>query len=284
MIRRSVLIAERYSFMRENSDFCCALENRSIIEIQGHDRDVFLQGMITNDVGLLKREPIMYSLMLSPQGKFQFDFFVVQIHDLWLIDIEGSRAQAFAERLRLFKLRSDVSINIATDWQVGVSSSNSGMPHCFVDPRLQDLGYRFYTKNGMTKLCDDRYRELLLSLGIPDGAHDMIIDKSIPLEWGMDELHAISWDKGCYLGQELTARSRYVGQIRKRVFPITFPVLGQYKVGDKLLVDDCEVGELRAVSGNVGLAMVKLEALNACININGHIINVHKPSWMILPE
>lgn len=264
------------------TDFCCGLANRMIIEAQGADREAFLQGLVTQDMTLLHTQAIVYSLMLSPQGKFQFDFFIVQIGDLWLIDIDASRAQAFLQRLQLFKLRSDVIIKVNSEWQVGVSSTLLETENCFLDPRLKDLGYRFYKKKIISEKGNDVYRIRCLSLGVPDGAHDMVIDKSIPLEWGMDELHAISWNKGCYMGQELTARSRYVGQIRKRAFPVTFKVLGEYMVGEKLCVDGLEVGELRATNGVIGMALLKLETLQAEVTINNYPIEVLRPSWMIL--
>lgn len=266
------------------TDFCCRLTNRTIIEVHGKDREAFLQGIMTQDIKRLENESILYSLMLSPQGKFQFDFFIIQIENAWFIDVDTTRVQAFVQRLQLFKLRADVSIQISETWQVGVSLTKLEMENCFPDPRLKDLGYRFYGQNLAKETPTDNYEILRLSLGIPDGAQDMINDKSIPLEWGMDELHAISWDKGCYMGQELTARSRYVGQIRKRVFPVTFKVPGKYIAGEKLLANGQEVGELRAINGNFGLAMLKLTALQAEILINGHPIEVTKPSWMELPE
>lgn len=268
--------------MKEKVDFYCHLRNRTIVEIRGSEREAFLQGIITQDVKRLKEEPILYSLMLSPQGKIQFDFFLLQINDVWLVDIDASRVQSFMQRLQLFKLRSDVTIALSTEWQVGVSSEKLELPACFSDPRLKELGCRFYDKDIGAQASDDDYQSLRLSLGIPDGAHDMIVDKSIPLEWGMDELHAISWNKGCYMGQELTARSRYVGQIRKRVFPIIFTVPGNYEVGDKLFADGQEVGELRAVHNNLGLAMLKLEFLQSQIDMHGSLIEVHQPDWMAI--
>jgi tRNA-modifying protein YgfZ len=266
------------------TNFCCHLTNRTVIEIQGSDREAFLQGIITQDIKRLEKQHILYSLMLSPQGKFQFDFFIIRDGDSWLIDIATERSQAFLQRLQLFKLRSDANLSVNTDWQVGVSSALVEVENCFFDPRLKELGYRFYDKKIVSEMPIDVYENMLISLGIPDGAHDMVVDKSIPLEWGMDELNAIAWTKGCYMGQELTARSRYVGQIRKRTFPIIFKVPGEYVVGEKLMVDDREVGELRATTGTFGLAMLKLESLQAEISVNGHLIEVHKPSWMLLPE
>jgi folate-binding protein YgfZ len=266
------------------TDFCCHLPNRTIIEIQGSDREAFLQGIITQDIKLLDRQSIICSLMLSPQGKFQFDFFIIRAGDSWLIDIDATRAHAFVQRLQLFKLRSDVNISVNTDWQIGVSSAQAEVENCFFDPRLNELGYRFYDKKIVSEMPSDAYENMRISLGIPDGAHDMVVDKSIPLEWGMDELSAIAWTKGCYMGQELTARSRYVGQIRKRAFPISFSVPDECIVGDKLVANGQGVGELRATNGSVGIALLKLEALQSEIAINGHSIKVSKPSWMQLPE
>lgn len=266
------------------TDFCCHLKNRTIIEIQGNDREAFLQGIITQDIKRLENEPLIYSLLLSPQGKFQFDFFILCINNAWFIDIDVTRAQALMQRLQLFKLRADVSININTNWQVGVSSIKTDARNCFPDPRLKELGYRFYDQNIATKTSCSIYKNLYLSLGVPDGAQDMVIDKSIPLEWGMDELHAIAWNKGCYMGQELTARSRYVGQIRKRIFPVIFKTSSEYAVGDKLWANDREVGELRSINDEFGIAILKLEALQSDILINGHLIEVHKPNWIILPQ
>jgi len=246
--------------MKEKTDFFCSLKNRAIIEIQGSEREAFLQGIITQDVKRLKEDSILYSLMLSPQGKFQFDFFLVQIDGVWLIDIDASCAQRFMQRLQLFKLRSDVMITLSTEWQVGVSSEKLKLPTCFSDPRLEALGYRVYGKNILEQTPNDDYEHLRLSLGVPDGVHDMVVDKSIPLEWWMDELQAISWNKGCYMGQELTARSRYVGHF----------------------ADGQEIGELRAIRNNLGLAMLKLEFLQSQILVKDTAIEVHQPNWMVI--
>ena len=102
-------------------DFFNILPNRAIIEISGFDRATFLQGLITNDVGILQKNPIIYTLMLSPQGKFQYDFFVVNTGDTWLIDIDASRADSLMQRLHLFKLHAKINI-LKKNVLVGVSS------------------------------------------------------------------------------------------------------------------------------------------------------------------
>lgn len=263
-------------------DFSVRLEDRQILEIRGNDRESFLQGLITNDVQLLQHQPIIYSLMLSPQGKFQFDFFIINHGDTWLIDIDKTRSEIFLKRLQLFKLRSDVTIKMTDAWQVGGSLKKQNYPHCYIDPRLADLGYRIYHQALNFNDSQEIYEHHRLSLGVPDGAFEMIVDKSIPLEWGMDELGAIAWNKGCYMGQELTARSRYVGEIRKRAFPVQFSVSTTYNVGDKITASDKDVGELRATNGNIGIALLKLEALSSEMFINAHPINVLRPAWIVL--
>lgn len=265
------------------ADFFGPLFNRSIIEISGDDRATFLQGLITNDVNILNCTQIIYTLMLSPQGKFQYDFFIVNIGDSWLIDIDASRADSLIQRLQLFKLHAKVNISKNTNMSVWVSSKIPCDGLCVHDPRVKELGYRCYGMNftdAQTPLSV--YENLRLSLGVPDGVRDMVVDKSIPLEWGMDKLGAISWDKGCYMGQELTARSRYVGQIRKRAFPIEFQITDGLEIGAKLMLKEQEVGELRTFNDKFGIAIIRLDALSQenLITVANHPIKVLKPIWM----
>ncbi len=268
-----------------NVDFFSILPNRVIIEVSGSDRCSFLQGLVTQDVSLIEKELIIYTLMLSPQGKFQYDFFIINIGDLWLIDIDESRADILIQRLQLFKLHADVSIVKSIDMHVAVSSEIISTSYCFEDPRLKTLGYRCYDKAfEYNQTPVEVYEDLRLRHGIPDGAKDMIVDKSIPLEWGMDELHAISWDKGCYMGQELTARARYVGQIRKHPFIIELQNADNLEIGTKLYIGEQEVGELRTHNKKFGIALLKLEALTQenSLTIANNPVKVHRPSWMKL--
>ncbi len=268
-----------------NVNFFSILPNRVIIEVSGSDRCSFLQGLVTQDVSLIEKELIIYTLLLSPQGKFQYDFFIISAEDLWLIDVDESRADSLMQRLHLFKLHANVSIVKNTDMRVAVSSEIISTTYCFEDPRLKTLGYRCYGKTFENKQTPvEVYENLRLSQGVPDGAKDMIVDKSIPLEWGMDELRAISWDKGCYMGQELTARSRYVGQIRKRAFPIELQNTNGLEIGAKLYIGEQEVGELRTHNKKFGIALLKVEALTQenLVTIANSPVKVRHPSWMKL--
>jgi folate-binding protein YgfZ len=268
-------------------EFFNVLPNRTIIEVSGVDRATFLQGLITNDIKTVEKELIIYTLMLSPQGKFQYDFFIINIGSSLLIDIDSKRADTLIQRLQLFKLHALITITKNTDIHIGVSSRIVHTNYCFEDPRLKNLGYRWYGKIlSQAQTLVEVYENLRLTLGVPDGARDLVVDKSIPLEWGMDELKAISWGKGCYMGQELTARSRYVGQVRKRAFVIESQDLMDLEIGTKLQVGDREVGELRTHNGTFGIALLRLEAalLPNVVTIENKPVKIHQPSWMKLPE
>lgn len=199
------------------------LEYRAVLKLTGKDTHAFIQGLITQDIMLLDQQPFLYSLLLSPQGKFQYDMFLFQSDEALYIDTD--RVDDLRTHLNRFKLRSDVQIE-TTDLRVYASLAE--IPHLgedfiFKDPRHTDMGFRFYSYTALDGLISLAHYDChRISLTVPDGTRDMIIDKSIPLEWNMDKLNAISWDKGCYIGQELTSRTKHLGLIKKRV--ATLPV------------------------------------------------------------
>jgi folate-binding protein YgfZ len=126
----------------------------------------------------------------------------------------------------------------------------------------------------------DRHR---LALGLPDGSRDMESEKTVLLEAGFDELHGISWTKGCYMGQELTARTRYRGLVKRRLLPVsaehTLPA-----PGTPVMRDDREVGVIRSSNGGVGLAVLRLDALQGALVAAGEAIRHRVPGWAVLPD
>jgi len=123
-----------------------------------------------------------------------------------------------------------------------------------------------------------------LKLGIPDGNRDVIVDRGILLECGFEELNAIDWNKGCYVGQELTARTRYRGLVRKRLIPVC--IQGQTPgFQSPVLQNGLEVGEMRTVKGEWGIAMIRLEALSKpqSFHAGSATLIPHLPEWMKLP-
>jgi len=263
--------------------FQTELPNRALIQLTGPDKCSFLQGLVTNDMARVSKDRPLYTALLTPQGKFFFDLFVFENEGEWLIDCERDRVLDLIKRLSLYKLRSQISIHDLSDtYKVfGVSDHLEGI--CIQDPRLKELGYRLYTKGHLES--DERYEKHRISLGVPDGSRDIPIDRGVILEYGLDELNAIDWDKGCYIGQELTARTRYRGLIRKRLLPVQIEgalpdLLTPIFLGDE------EVGEMRTSFDGLGLALLRLASIRKtfptliCGNAQ---LTPYVPSWVRLP-
>ncbi len=159
------------------------------------------------------------------------------------------------------------------------------------DPRLAEAGIRLILPDSATPpdlAPFDTYDYFRLSLGLPDSGRDLLVEKAIPLENGMDELNAIDWDKGCYMGQELTARTRYRGLVRKRLLPVRID--GPAPAADApILLNDQEVGVMRSSQGDLGLALLRLEKVEAAQKENLSLssetarLTPFVPDWMKLP-
>lgn len=299
------------------------LNHRGILKISGKDRAAFLQGLITNDVNKINDEQSIYAALLSPQGKFQYDLFLSvckdsQGQEVWMMECDRDRADALQKRLSLYKLRSEVVIeNMSNNYsifaiygpnnldksnmssQLEIAKSIDGSI-AFVDPRLLDLGIRAYvpvdkTENFLKTLNIDissfeEYDQHRLELGVPDGPRDVLMDKGILLESGFDELNAIDWNKGCYMGQELTARTRYRGLVRKRLIPVKIQLrqsqgeMPAYQ--SPVMQAGVEVGEMRSRVNEWGMAMIRLEALRKSLpfSCGDATVTPHVPSWMCLPS
>ena len=233
--------------MPENA-FYVKLKDRGLIHLVGPDRHDFLQGLITNDMDKLTPEKALYACLLTPQGKFLHDFFVIEgIEDEILIDCEGGeRAQDLFERLNKYILRKNVKLHLNEHKDVfAIFGRSYGWP----DPRHPEMGDRsFYVEERHTKDMPEKpfeewdYRRITLT--IPDGSRDLIPEKSTMDEARMDQLNAIDYDKGCYVGQELTARMHYRGLGKKHLQTVN-------------LDDLPEKAELRSSSGNIGIALIK---------------------------
>ena len=193
------------------------LKDRAIIEVTGVDRRDFLQGLITNDINLLDQNTIIYSFFLNANGRYFADFFICANADYYWLDCHISQIDNIIAKLNLFKLRSQVSIRKNTEIAVIFNLNNQG----FSDPRLQDFGYRNYVviDNNTEYPSDDQsnYHQRRFQFNLVEGCYDLTVDKSFPLEFGFDNFKAISYKKGCYIGQETTARTHYRGQVRKKI-------------------------------------------------------------------
>lgn len=235
------------------------LKNRGLVTVTGTDALEFLQNLVTNDMALLEKQPCVYACLLNAQGKFLHDFFITKNGDSYLLDCEGGeRAEDLHKRLSMYKLRAQVELTCQPENTVyAIFNAQHGWP----DPRHSNLGWRSFTKpNGPEEHPFEAWDSLRISLCIPDGSRDMIIHHSTMDEARMDRLNAVDYNKGCYVGQELTARMHYRGLGKKHLYAIetqsAFPAFN-----DDLRAGDILIGDMRSSCGNVGLALLKDEYL-----------------------
>jgi len=262
------------------------LTSRTCLHIRGEDAASFLQGLITNDIRKAARGELVYSAMLTPQGKFLHDFFITAHEGGFLVETDGARAQDFKKRLMLYKLRSKVEIaDLPHAVIAGWEEARLDQPLTFTDPRLAALGFRAYVP-AMPELAPSEadYHAHRIRLGVPDGAHDLLVEKSFLLEWGIDQLHGVDYQKGCYVGQEVTARTHYRGQVKKAPYiiaadkPLPAP-------GGLIYCGEKEAGELRSSADGQGLALLRLEDVSASqasgmpLRIHDQVVSARLPDW-----
>ena len=280
------------------------LPHRSVISVAGADRVEFLQGLISNDTRKVAPGCAIWAALLTPQGRFLNDMFVVDVGgDTFFLETERERAPALAKKLKMYTLRSKVTVeDLGASQEVAAvfgdeASKALGIGTAsFIDPRLETLGMRVIAPTGQAAaLLSARgfdeaplstYDALRLPLGVPDGSRDLQVEKALLLENGFDELNGVDWKKGCYMGQELTARTKYRALIKKRLFPVR--VEGVLPApGTPVHRDGEEVGELRSGTGDRALAMLRLDAARG----NGSVLTAgdarivpETPPWMRLPD
>jgi folate-binding protein YgfZ len=224
--------------------FFTILNNRATLNISGKDARSFLQGLITNDINLLDTQDCVYACLLTPQGKFLYDFFITENDGVLTLDCEGGdRLQSLAKLLNMYKLRAEASIKTTDKIPVyAIIGKNVGIK----DPRHDDMGTRsFDMPDNIPEKPFKEWDKTRIERTIPDGSRDLIPQKSTMDEARMDQLGAVSYDKGCYVGQELTARMHYRGLGKKHLQTVNLSALP-------------EGAELRSSCGDIGIALVKV--------------------------
>ncbi|MDG2242122.1 MAG: folate-binding protein [Rhodospirillaceae bacterium] len=289
------------------------LENRSVISVSGVDSVSFLQGLVSNDVKQVSKTRVIWAAFLTPQGKFLHEFMIAGRPDRLLLDCEAGRRDDLLTRLKRYRLRSKVEINeednliVAAAWG-GSPSDNFTLSDekgaaallddgfVFRDPRLTQAGLRLiFSSNTIEKTCADAgftpsdqatYDAHRIALGLPDGSRDLEIEKALLLENGFEELGGIDFQKGCYVGQELTARTHYRALIKKRLLPVL--IEGDAPPpGTALSVNGKDAGEMRSSSGVYGLALVRLatwqSAYDGKMTGGDATLRPQPTPWMKLP-
>ncbi len=294
------------------------LSDRGVLSVSGEDARTFLQGLVSNDVDKVTSDQTVYAGFLTPQGKFLFDFHMIDQSGDILLETEGARLADFHRRLRMYKLRSKVTLADRTeDFQtvvvwgegalaaLGLSSTAGatveiGGGFAWTDSRLPELGARLMLPSGADPSALlashdiqpgdlNAWETLRLSLAVPDGSRDMVVEKAVLLESGFDELNGVDWRKGCYMGQELTARTKYRGLVKKRLLPIEIdgplPAPGTPVVAGEREIGEIRTGLTQGATGT-GIALLRLDRLSdadeagQALTAEGARLTVSWPAWM----
>ena len=226
---------------------------RRIIRVGGADRVDFLQGLVTNDV---TRAPV-WAALLTAQGKYLADFLVVPQGDALLLDVDARLADDLLRRLSMYKLRAAVEL-APTELQVtrGTGTAPDG---AIPDPRHPALGWRHY---GATEGDDGTdWDAIRVAHAIPESLVELIPNETFILEAGFERLHGVDFRKGCYVGQEVTARMKHKTELRKGL--VTVAIDGEAPVGTPILMaDGREAGTLFTQSGGRAIAHLRFDRMD----------------------
>ena len=228
---------------------------RKIIRISGADTTSFLQGLVTNDITRLAEGPV-YAGLLTPQGKYIADFLLVPHGDDVLMDIDASLAATVLPRLNMYKLRADVTLS-ETDLRVsrGTGDAPEG---AVIDPRHEALGWRLYGNDEGDDGTD--WDAIRVAHCIPETGIELTPDTFI-LEAGFERLHGVDFRKGCYVGQEVTARMKHKTELRKGL--VTVEIDGMAPVGTPIMTGEKEAGTLFTQSGGRAIAYLRFDRAKA---------------------
>ena len=271
------------------------LSLRGVICISGPDTRSFLQELVTNDVEKVRPGHAVYAALLTPQGKYLFDFFMVDCdregHPFeLLLDCEAARRADLIDRLEMYKLRADVTFTDMTEsyavWAIlGDITAPEGKSLIYRDPRHPGMGHRAIipasNHPGFVEGSFEDYERLRLTLGIPDSSRDIEVNKRLILEANLDALNGVDFEKGCYVGQEIAARMKYRGKVRKRLLPVRFD--GQApEPGSAIFVNEVEIGETRSCLDDRAIALIRIEDLakGPAQLEDGTAVIPEAPAWM----
>ena len=257
------------------------LEERGVLAIGGAQRHEFLQGLISNDVMAVRADRAVYGALLTPQGKFLFEFFIAELDGVLLLDTDAERLPELRKRLLMYKLRSDVTIEDRSG-ALSVTALPEGLDGLgeaagaamaldggvvFTDPRTPRLGARAILPRetateaieglGVAAAPFEAYERRRIEIGAADARRDLEVDKTLLLEANFDTFNGVSFSKGCYVGQELTARTKYRGNVRRKLYPVVID--GDARPGAQVLLGEKPAGEVRSILGNRGIALLRIE-------------------------
>jgi len=293
-----------------NINSACILEDRGILFIDGVDAKDFLQNIITNDINKVIDDNSCFASLLNPQGKFLFEFLVIKHKKGYFIDCEKNQINELFKQLSLYKLRSKVQIlNLSNEFVVAALSyekfkSMEGFKDqlgftlkyredpILLDPRNKKLGARLVInleklylslkKLNLKSAKHEEYYNLSFELGIAQQNTDKLKNKIFGIECNFDELNAIDFKKGCYIGQENTSRIKLKNKLTKRLLPIKV-IEGDISAGQSIFIEKTEIGKV-LIDKNYPFAVIKYTSekfnFDLIFKINNATIRIIKPKWL----
>jgi hypothetical protein len=251
------------------------LADRGVVRIAGAEAEAFLQGLVTADMAALKPGEACFAGLLTPQGKLLFDFLILRAPDGFLVDCRADALADLVKRLMFYRLRARVEISDESDRRavvaVWASEGKAIQGDFHPDPRAAVLGGRAIVAKaeaerlllaaGAEIAALDDYHAHRIGLGIPEGGLDFPFGDTFPHEADMDRLSGVSFTKGCFVGQEVVSRMQHRGTARSRILPVAID--GQPEPGAEIRAAGKPVGSLVAVHGERGLALLRLDRVEA---------------------
>ena len=270
-------------------------QDMHLISVDGEDAANFLNDLLTAQIAKLDMQTARMACLLSPQGRILFDMMVVRHAEnkVYLIT-ETAQAERLAKLLMMYRLRRKVTIAIKTGVQIGhiCDAPTDNQAHIIVraDERNHQLGYiAILTEDAshQFELCDDAsWQTNRIRLGIPQSATDLTPNRALMLEAGLEHLNAVDFKKGCYVGQEVTARTHYRGLVKRRILPV-HAHSAIFETGQQIDWQDKQIGTVLSVdhSKEIALASIRLDAVHnasedAPLMIYGNNISIDIPDWM----
>jgi len=295
-----------------NENFVFILEDRGVLYISGSDVNEFLQNLITNDIYKVNDKNSCYASLLTPQGKFLYDFIVVKHKNGFFLDCEKNISEELYKKIVSYKLRSKVEVlNLSNEFVVATFSNSKFLKFqgtknlagfttkyredpVFLDPRNKELGGRLiinleklYLSLKKLKLKSENpeiYYDFSFNLGIPQLQTNLLKEKLFGIECNFEELNAIDFKKGCYIGQENTSRIKLKKKLNKRLLP--FKILnGSLSENDNITYNEKEIGKA-LISNKYNFGLVKLNndifSFDKIFKCGNSEIKFFKPEWLNL--
>ena len=238
-------------------------------EISGQDSIPFIQNLITNDINKSKLNHFLYSCLLTPQGKFFADFFIFKNKEKFVFEVHDIFYENFLKKLNMYKLRSNIKIEENKLFYsfiiFGELKINNHYEILNLDPRNSNIGKKLIQYDPLIKFNEEiieidekKYHEILIQNKVPYSPFDLQENKSLLLENNFDNINAISWNKGCFVGQEITARMKYRALLKKQLYALEL-ISGNINIEDKIIENEVNLGEVISKANQYIFCMLKIE-------------------------